>query len=135
MSPQATPLAEVFNPNTAPNAERSPGHAWAFCCLHGCQLDPGASCSEGYKSEINPTLLANRRTTLSWSRHRSLARVQITHCDDEHLLRLNSQEASLLVDACVLVVLAAETVPQGALNPELASLLATLFEHLSPAMH
>ena len=61
--------------------------------------------------------------------------MQITHCDDEHLLRLNSQEASLLVDACVLVVLAAETVPQGALNPELASLLATLFEHLSPAMH
>ena len=79
--------------------------------------------------------LRHRPVALSRSRHQSPARSQITHCDDEHLLRLSSQEASLLVDACVLVALAAETVPQGALNPETTALLATLFEHLSPAMH
>ncbi|MBM5799077.1 MAG: hypothetical protein FJ060_13145 [Cyanobacteria bacterium K_Offshore_0m_m2_072] len=60
--------------------------------------------------------------------------MQITHCDDEHLIRLNKHEASLLVDACVLVILAADTVPQGSLSPDLAELLACLFEHLSPAV-
>jgi len=60
--------------------------------------------------------------------------LQITHCDDEHLIRLNSREASLLVDACVMVILAADTVPQGSLRPDLAALLACLFEHLSPAV-
>jgi len=60
--------------------------------------------------------------------------LQITHCNDEHLIRLNAREASLLVDACVMVVLAAETVPIGSLPPDLAGLLASLFEHLSPAV-
>jgi len=61
--------------------------------------------------------------------------LQITHCDDEHLIRLDAREAGLLVDACVLVVLAAESVPQANLRPELAALLASLFEHLSPGVH
>jgi hypothetical protein len=60
--------------------------------------------------------------------------VQITHCNDEHLIRLTGREASLLVDACVMVVLAAESAPRGALPPELATLLAGLYEHLSPAV-
>ena len=61
--------------------------------------------------------------------------MQITHCDDEHLIRLDAREAGLLVDACVMVVLAAESVPQAGLKPELASLLASLFEHLSPTLY
>jgi hypothetical protein len=61
--------------------------------------------------------------------------LQITHCDDEHLIRLDAREAGLLVDACVMVVLAAESVPQANLQPELAALLASLFEHLSPSVH
>jgi hypothetical protein len=60
--------------------------------------------------------------------------VQITHCDDAHLIRLSDREASLLVDACVMVVLAAESVPRGALHPDLTTLLASLYEHLSPAV-
>lgn len=59
--------------------------------------------------------------------------MQITHCHEEHLIRITNQEASLLVDACVLVILAAESVPQAGLKPEMAALLAGLFEHLSPA--
>jgi len=61
--------------------------------------------------------------------------LQITHCHDEHLIRLNQQEASLLVDACVMVILASESVPEAALRPDLAALLGTLFEHLSPVVH
>ncbi|MEB3235777.1 MAG: hypothetical protein VKM98_10160 [Cyanobacteriota bacterium] len=61
--------------------------------------------------------------------------LQITHCDDEHLIRLNKEEAALLVDSCVMVILAAETLPHGALKPDLAALLGTLFEHLSPVVH
>jgi hypothetical protein len=60
--------------------------------------------------------------------------LQITHCNDEHLIRLSAHEASLLVDACVMVILAAETVPKGSLSPDLATLLASLFENLSPAV-
>ncbi len=60
--------------------------------------------------------------------------MQITHCDDAHLIRLSDREASLLVDACVMVVLAAESVPRGSLHPDLTNLLASLYEHLSPAV-
>ena len=60
--------------------------------------------------------------------------LRITHCDDEHLIRLSGREASLLVEACVMVVLAAESVPKGTLNPELSVLLANLYEHLSSAV-
>jgi len=60
--------------------------------------------------------------------------MQITHCDDAHLIRLSDREASLLVDACVMVVLAAESVPRGSLHPDLTTLLASLYEHLSPAV-
>ena len=60
--------------------------------------------------------------------------LHITHCDDEHLIRLSGREASLLVDACAMVVLASESVPKGTLNPDLAVLLATLYDHLSSAV-
>jgi hypothetical protein len=61
--------------------------------------------------------------------------LQITHCDDEHLIRLNQKEASLLVDACVMVILAAESVPEAGLRPDLAGVLGTLFEQLGPVVH
>ena len=63
-----------------------------------------------------------------------LRTLQITHCDDEHLIRLDGEEAALLMDACVMVILAAESEPQAKLRPKMAALLASLFENLSPVV-
>jgi len=91
-------------------------------------------CQRQRKSEINPL----KRPACAGDCHGSwteqLLALQITHCDDEHLIRLTSQEAALLVDACVMVILAAESVPQATLQPQLAALLASLFETLSPVV-
>jgi len=56
--------------------------------------------------------------------------MRITHCQGEHLIALTSPGASRLVDACALLVLAAESVPGSSLPPEMASVLSALFDGL-----
>jgi hypothetical protein len=56
--------------------------------------------------------------------------MRITHTSHEHLVVLSDQEASLLVDACALVVLASQAVPTAVLPAEMAAVLAQLFEEL-----
>ena len=57
--------------------------------------------------------------------------MQVTHCGDEHLISLTTVEASALVDACALLLLAAQSVPDCQLRPEMARVLATVFEQFS----
>ena len=59
--------------------------------------------------------------------------MRITQCQGEHLIALTASEASRLVDACVLLVLASEAAPQSALPPEMAALLGQLFDGLKSA--
>lgn len=54
--------------------------------------------------------------------------------DDDVLLALSTAEAAQLMDACALVVLAAESVPQAWLDPELSTLLQELFVSLQAAV-
>lgn len=68
--------------------------------------------------------------------------MRITQYQGEHLIALTAPEAARLVDACALVVLAAESVPGSPLPPEMAALLCELFDGLkstvdvpSPASH
>ena len=56
--------------------------------------------------------------------------MRITQCQGEHLIALTASEASRLVDACALLVIASETAPQSALPPEMAALLGQLFDGL-----
>jgi hypothetical protein len=56
--------------------------------------------------------------------------MRITHCEDQCLVALTASEASRLVDACALLVIAAESVPQASLPPEMATLLCELFDGL-----
>jgi len=57
--------------------------------------------------------------------------LRVTHLQDEHLISLSSQEASALVDACAMVMVAAESVPEVALPPHVTTVLAGIFEQLS----
>jgi hypothetical protein len=57
--------------------------------------------------------------------------LRVTHLENEHLISLSSQEASALVDACAMVLLAAESVPEVSLPAEVSQVLAGVFEHLS----
>ena len=59
--------------------------------------------------------------------------MRITRCNDEHLIALTASEASRLVDACALLVLASEAAPQAALPPDMATLLGQLFDGLKSA--
>ncbi|MBD2423373.1 hypothetical protein H6G16_07790 [Cyanobium sp. FACHB-13342] len=45
-------------------------------------------------------------------------------------MALTASEASRMVDACALLVIAAESVPQASLPPEMATLLCELFDGL-----
>lgn len=56
--------------------------------------------------------------------------MRITQCDDEVVVALSGREASRLMDACAMVVLAAESVPDVRLPRDLAVLLSDLFEGL-----
>ncbi len=56
--------------------------------------------------------------------------MRITQCDDQFLVSLDRQEASRLMDACAMVVLAADSVPEVQLPVEMAALLSDLFEGL-----
>ena len=57
--------------------------------------------------------------------------MRVTHLEDEHLISLSSQEASALVDACAMVMVAAESVPEVALPAHVTTVLAGIFEQLS----
>ena len=57
--------------------------------------------------------------------------MRVTHLENEHLISLNAQEASALVDACAMVLLAAQSVPDVSLPAEVSQVLAGVFEHLS----
>jgi hypothetical protein len=57
--------------------------------------------------------------------------VHVTHIGDEHLINLSSNEASALVDACALLLLAAQSVPGCQLKPEMSAVLATVYEQFS----
>ena len=60
--------------------------------------------------------------------------MRITKCDGQFLMSLSAQEASRLMDACAVVVLAADAEPTVPLPIEMTSLLADLLEGLrSPA--
>ena len=59
--------------------------------------------------------------------------MRITRCNGEHLIALTASEASRLVDACALLVLASEDAPQAALPPDMATLLGKLFDGLKSA--
>jgi hypothetical protein len=57
--------------------------------------------------------------------------LRVTHCDQEHLIQLSSEEANTLVDACALLLLASQTAPGCQLNQPMSQLLQTLFEQFS----
>ena len=68
------------------------------------------------------------KRSVRYIRQRSL---HITHCGEEHLINLSSEEASSLVDACALLLLASQTTAGCELRPEMAGVLRTLFEQFS----
>ncbi len=57
--------------------------------------------------------------------------MNVTHCGEEHLISLTTDEAAQLVDACALLLLASKTTPDCQLKPEMAQVLQTVFEHFS----
>ncbi len=57
--------------------------------------------------------------------------MRVTHCGEEHLIQLSSEEAGALVDACALLLLAAQTAPGCQLNRPMSLLLQSLFEQFS----
>ncbi len=57
--------------------------------------------------------------------------MRVTHLENEHLISLSSKEASALVDACAMVLLAAKSVPEVSLPAEVSQVLAGVFDHLS----
>jgi hypothetical protein len=57
--------------------------------------------------------------------------MQITHCGNEHLIALNANEASTLLDAAVLIAVAVDSVPDVALPAEMATLVGDIFIALS----
>ena len=57
--------------------------------------------------------------------------MHVTHCGDEHLISLSSNEAASLVDACALLLLASQTTAGCELKPEMAAVLRTVFEQFS----
>jgi hypothetical protein len=57
--------------------------------------------------------------------------MRITQCAGEVLVALSDREASRLMDACAMVVLAADSVPEARLPADLAQLLCDLFQGLS----
>jgi hypothetical protein len=56
--------------------------------------------------------------------------LRLVRGDNDVMLALSNREAAHLMDACAMVVLAAESVPQASLDPELSTLLQDLFTSL-----
>ena len=60
--------------------------------------------------------------------------MRITHCGNEHLIALNANEASTLLDAAVLIAVAVDSVPDVSLPAEMATLIGDIFTGLSKAV-
>jgi len=54
----------------------------------------------------------------------------ITHSPGRHMIVLTDSEASTLMDACALLVLASDSYPEAALTPGMATLLCGVFSGL-----
>lgn len=67
-------------------------------------------------------------------RYRVSPSLRVTHCGQEHLMSLSNEEAHSLVDACALLLLAAQSVPGCQLKPEMARVLSTVYEQFSGHM-
>jgi hypothetical protein len=67
-------------------------------------------------------------------RYRVRSALRVTHCGQEHLISLSNAEAHSLVDACALLLLASQSVPGCQLKPEMARVLATVYEQFSGHM-
>ena len=63
--------------------------------------------------------------------HQQPSALRVTHCGEEHLIQLSSDEASTLVDACALLLLASQAAPGCQLNAGMSQLLQNLFEQFS----
>jgi hypothetical protein len=59
--------------------------------------------------------------------------MRITQCENEVVVAFSGREASRLMDACAMVVLAAESVPDVRLPADLAAVLCDLFDGLRTA--
>lgn len=57
--------------------------------------------------------------------------MRVTHCGEDHLISVSTEEAAALVDACALLLLAAQSVPDCQLKPEMARVLRGVFEQFS----
>jgi hypothetical protein len=66
--------------------------------------------------------------------HLTETHLRLVRGDNDVLLALSTDEAAHLMDACALVVLAADSVPQASLDPELSTLLQELFVSLQAAV-
>jgi len=90
------------------------------------------------KRRVGPTAGS---AVAQWESHRSkvvaLLRspMRITQCGEDVMVALGANEASRLMDACAMVVLAAESVPSGRLPADLAGLLCDLFEGLQASTY
>lgn len=58
--------------------------------------------------------------------------MRITHSRGEHLVVLSDEEASLVVDACALLVIASQSAPSATLPADMAKVLGQLFAGLKP---
>ena len=56
--------------------------------------------------------------------------MRITHQSGDHLVCLTDAEASSLVEACALMVLAVESDPRVSMPPQMGTVLCELFEGL-----
>jgi len=56
--------------------------------------------------------------------------MRITHSEGEHIVCLTDAEASAVVEACALVVLAVESDPRISMPPQMGAVLCELFEGL-----
>ena len=56
--------------------------------------------------------------------------MRITHSDNQHLIVLSDVEASVLVEASALLVIASQSVSGAALPPRMAIVLGQLFDCL-----
>jgi hypothetical protein len=54
--------------------------------------------------------------------------MRVSHFEDEHLISLDSQECSALVDACSMVLIAAESLAEVKLPTHVTRLLVGIYE-------
>jgi len=60
--------------------------------------------------------------------------MRITHSEGQHLVVLSDAEASSLVEACALMVLAVDSNPQVSMPPQMGTVLCGLFDGLKASI-